>query len=91
MQNVQKTGGITLDDLGRMVAEGFHGVGKELKEIRGEMGGMNDRLNGMNDQLDGANVRLKSVETKLDKALYTEYVSLESRVTRLEDTVGIGK
>jgi len=38
---------------------------------------------------DGINERLDVVETKLDKALYTEVVHLEARIKRLEEKVGI--
>ena len=38
---------------------------------------------------DAINERLDVVETKLDKALYTEVVHLEARIKRLEEKVGI--
>lgn len=43
-------------------------------------------LDGKIDKLDG---RLQTVETKLDRALYTELTHLESRLRRVEEKVGI--
>lgn len=62
-----------------MIAEGFSGVDKQFVEVRTEF----------TTEIGGVKDRLKSVEAKLDKALYTEYVSLETRVRRIENHVGI--
>lgn len=43
----------------------------------------------LNDKIDGIDERLKLVETKLDRALYTEVTHLEARIRRLEEKVGI--
>jgi len=38
---------------------------------------------------DGIHGRIDVIETKLDKALYTEVVHLEARIKRLEEKAGI--
>lgn len=70
---------VTNNDLARMIAEGFSGVDEQFKEVRMEF----------TTEIGGVKDRLKNVEAKLDKALYTEYVSLETRVRRVEKKVGI--
>ena len=41
----------------------------------------------MDERFDGVDERLQVVETKLDRALYTELTHLEARVTRLEQQI----
>lgn len=43
----------------------------------------------LNQKIDKVGDRLQTVETKLDRALYTETVHLETRIKRLEEHVGI--
>ena len=73
----QKPNGTTIDDLAVMIKNGFDNTAnkKDVEEIRTDIAKIDDRL--------------IVVETKLDRALYTELTHLEARVTRLEQKTGI--
>ena len=73
----QKPNGTTIDDLAVMIKNGFDNTAnkKDVEEIRTDIAKIDDRL--------------RVVETKLDRALYTELTHLEARVTRLEQKTGI--
>ena len=73
----QKPSGTTIDDLAVMIKNGFDNTAnkKDVEEIRTDIAKIDDRL--------------RVVETKLDRALYTELTHLEARVTRLEQKTGI--
>jgi len=73
----QKPSGATIDDLAVMIKNGFDNTAskKDVEEIRNDIAQIDDRL--------------RTVETKLDRALYTELTHLEARVTRLEQKTGI--
>ncbi|MDZ4244031.1 MAG: hypothetical protein U1C57_02905, partial [Candidatus Doudnabacteria bacterium] len=46
-------------------------------------------LAGMDLKIDKIDERLQTVETKLDRALYTELTHLEGRLRRVEEKVGL--
>lgn len=67
----------TLDDLALMIGEGFANTPTKLDH---------DILSAKVDRIDE---RLRHVETKVDRALYTELTHLEARMRRVEKKVGI--
>lgn len=85
----------TLEELARMIAEGFNGVTDEFKGIRATMATkeqfeeINQKVEEIDDRLEKIDIRLRTVETKLDKALYTEINRIEARLKKVEEKVGI--
>lgn len=77
----QKPTNTTLDDLAVMIKNGFDNTAtkKDLEAVE----------KSLSKDIVKIDERLQLVETKLDRALYTEYVHLETRVKRLEEKVGI--
>ena len=67
----------TKDDLKQAVSSG---INEALTEFW--TGNLEPAFNDVHEKLD-------VIQTKLDKALYTEVVHLEARIKRLEDKVGI--
>lgn len=65
-----------------MIAEGFRQVDSRFNKVDG-------RLDGVEGRLEKVETRLTTVEMKLDRALYSEYMHLERRVTRLEKKTGL--
>ena len=65
---------MNLDKLARMVAKGFNDVTSRM---------------ATQETVSKIDERLAIVEAKLDKALYTSLTSIEVRVKRLEQKVGI--
>ena len=67
----------TLDDLAVMIKNGFDNTAtkKDIEDVRFDIAKIDDRL--------------KVVETKLDKALYTEISKLETRVKKIEEHLGM--
>jgi len=81
---------ITLDDLARIVQNGFLKIDEQL-------GAVNERLNNMDERLDSMDIRLHHLEDttedikanlnkKVDKI---EYNTLEYRVERLEEAPAV--
>ncbi len=66
---------VTNDELARMIAEGFNGV--------------HGSINDVGVKVEAIDNRLRIVETKLDKALYTEINRIEARLKKVEEKVGI--
>ena len=54
-------------------------------------GNLEPAFNSVYERFDQTDHDLKAIENKLDRALYTEMVKLEVRVTRLEERTGIKK
>lgn len=77
---------VTNEELARMIAEGFNGVTDEFKGIRASMATGFEEINEKVEKID---TRLRTVETKLDKALYTEINRLEARLKKVEEKIGI--
>lgn len=67
------------DQMAGMVARGFErtyeDIGKTKQSVEGKI-----------DQLDE---RLRVIETKLDRALYTEITHIEARLRRVEHKIGL--
>ena len=84
----QKSSNTTLDDLAVMIKNGFDNTAtkKDLAAVEQSLRKDITKLEGKVDKIDE---RLQIVETKLDRALYTEYVHLETRVKRLEEKIGL--
>ncbi|MFH1171227.1 MAG: hypothetical protein V1778_01650 [bacterium] len=80
----------TIDDLARMIAEGFAQTAtkNEMAEGFAQTASKKD-LQKVETRLTTVEDRLTTVEAKLDRALYSEYTHLERRVTRLEKKTGI--
>lgn len=76
-QNSEKPTNTTLDDLAVMIKSGFDNTATkaDIEEVRSDIAKIDERLH--------------VVESKLDRALYTEITHLEGRVKRLEEKVGI--
>ncbi len=74
----------TLDDLAVMIKNGFDNTAtKQDFEV------LNQKIDKVDKKVDKIDERVQVVETKLDRALYTELTHLETRVKRLEQKVGI--
>lgn len=69
-----------------MIAGGF-----AQTATKQDIQGVDERLGGVEDGIAKLDERLGVVETKLDRALYTEITFLETRVKRLEEKTGIRK
>ena len=54
-------------------------------------GNLEPAFNSVYERFDQTDHDLKAIENKLDRALYTDMVRLEVRVTRLEERAGIKK
>lgn len=67
------------EEMALMVARGFERVYTDLDEVKNDLG----------KKLDQLDERVRIVETKLDKALYTEITHIESRLRKVEEKVGI--
>ena len=52
---------------------------------------MDEKFSHVDEQFEKVNAHLQVVETKLDRALYTELTHIEARVKRLEVHAGIKK
>jgi SMC interacting uncharacterized protein involved in chromosome segregation len=78
---------LTLDQLNQALDHGFE---KQAVIINAAFQGQQDHfdklINDVKEDLKGDILR---VETKVDRALYTELTHLEARVTRLEQKSGI--
>lgn len=81
---------MTLDDLALMVANGFANTAtKQDLENLATKQDLKITEESLKKDLNAINDRLKIVETKLDKALYTDMVKLETRVKRIEEHIGL--
>ena len=71
----------TLDDLAAMIKNGFDNTAtkQDLREVK----------TSLKSDIAKIDEKLQVVETKLDRALYTELTHIETRVKRLEERVGI--
>ncbi len=86
----KKIGNVTLDDLARMVADGFAEMAtKDEIQVGFAKTATKTELQAMEKRLGGVEDRLGTLETTVKRALHTEYVSLESRVTHIEQKIGI--
>ena len=65
------------EDLARMIAEGFESTAAKPDLVR------------LETKVDKIDEKLRIVETKLDRALYTQLAHLESRVKKLEEKIGL--
>ena len=76
------------NELARMIAEGFSATAtkNDLKNVKDEL--KND-LKDVKDTVETIADRLRTVEAKLDRALYREIDRLEIRVKKLEQKVRI--
>ncbi|MDP4001274.1 MAG: hypothetical protein Q8P83_03465 [bacterium] len=79
----KKSKEVTNEELARMIAGGFNNVETRL-------GGVETRLTGVEGEMLKVHERLGAVESKLDRALFKEIDSLETRVKRLEAKAGLG-
>ena len=70
---------ITNEDLAVMIKKGFDAAATNLTGVKSELKSDIERLE----------TSLNRVETKVDKALHVEYVSLEVRVKRIENKLGM--
>jgi len=81
----------TLDELARMVANGFKEARDERGEMRGELGTVREDVKILRTDMEGMEMRLNhridQLPTKTDLAIYAtvlELKSLEQRVATLE-------
>jgi len=92
MEN-EKEKDMTLDDLARIVQNGFLKIDERFTGIDTRLDGIDVRLDSMDERLDNINEQLQHVEdtttqikTNLNKKVDKfEYNTLEYRVERLED------
>ena len=86
------------ENLTSSVKAGFDNTAtkKELNTLETKVDGLETKVDGLENKVDGLETkvdkideRLQIVETKLDRALYSEYVHLETRVKKLEQHTGI--
>ena len=75
---------VTLDDLAVMIKDGFDNTA-----TKNDVEVLSSRFDTLEQKVDKVDERLQTVETKLDRALYTEVVHLERRLRRVEEKVGI--
>ena len=102
----KKFDGVTLDDLARMVADGFFGVNGRIDGLDKRIGGLDNRMDGLDNRMDGLDKRMVGLEEKVEKgfaeinsALNThvrdvrmQTDALALRTKKLEETVfGVGK
>ena len=66
-----------LEEIAQVVAKGFESTATK------------DDMERIEDKVEAMDARLQVIEAKLDRALYTEYINLETRVKRLEQKAGI--
>lgn len=92
----KKGAAVTNDELARMIAEGFASVDGRFETVDRHFEALDERfdktdkrLAGMENRLADVDERLRVVETKLDRALYSEFVHFEMRLKRVEQKVGI--
>ena len=79
------------ENLTSSVKAGFDNTAtkKELNTLETKVDGLETKVDGLETKIDKIDERLQIVETKLDRALYSEYVHLETRVKKLEQHTGI--
>lgn len=82
--NEKNNKSVTLDDLAVMIKNGFDNTATKQDVVV-----ITGRLDTLEQKVDKVDERLQTVETKLDRALYTEVVHLERRLRRVEEKVGI--
>ena len=88
----KKFDGVTLDDLARMVADGFFGV-------NGRIDGLDKRMDGLDNRMDGLEEKVEKGFAEINSALNThvrdvrmQTDALALRTKKLEETVfGVGK
>ena len=88
----KKFDGVTLDDLARMVADGFFGV-------NGRIDGLDKRMDGLDKRMDGLEEKVEKGFAEINSALNThvrdvrmQTDALALRTKKLEETVfGVGK
>ena len=68
---------VTLDDLARMVADGFENTSREIAEVRTDIVLVREEI--------------RSVDSKVDALINATLVDLKHRVTSLEKKVGYAK
>lgn len=77
---------ITLNDLAHKLETGFDQMG--VMVARGFERTYSD-MDDLGKKIDNLDDRIKVVETKLDRALYTELTHIEARLRKVEEKVGI--
>ena len=65
------------------------GLETKVDGLETKVDGLETKVDGLETKIDKIDERLQIVETKLDRALYSEYVHLETRVKKLEQHTGI--
>lgn len=72
-----------------MIASGFSGVDSRFDDVDKRFGDMGGEIQGLRTEVGEVKSDVKSLTIKVERALYTEYVHLEGRVSRLEKKVGV--
>ncbi len=74
-----------------MIKNGFDNTATkaDFKALDARIDTLDQKIDTLDQKVDKIDERLQIVEAKLDRALYTEYIHLETRVKRLEEKAGI--
>ena len=95
----KKFDGVTLDDLARMVADGFFGVNGRIDGLDKRMGGLDNRMDGLDKRMDGLEEKVEKGFAEINSTLnlHVRDVRIQTdalalRTKKLEETVfGVGK
>ena len=63
-------------------------IGVFSNKVEGRLASIEENMTTKQD-IDSLEQQLSVIQAKLDRALYTEVVAMEARITRLEQKVGI--
>lgn len=70
------------EKMAKMVADGF-------SHTESRLGTVESRLTGVESEMLKVHDRLRTVEEKVDRALYKQYMYLENRVDKIEQHLGL--
>ncbi|NTV41435.1 MAG: hypothetical protein HGA61_04140 [Candidatus Moranbacteria bacterium] len=77
---------ITMDDLARIVQDGFLKIDERFDGVEQRLDGVEQRLDGVEQRLDGVEQRLDNIQANLNKKVdRIDHNTLDYRVEKLEE------